>query len=126
MPTWLRYALLQLPGAAAAGALLLAFWDDTGLPAWLGALAFVAWIAKDVALYPLLRRAYEPPAASGAARLIGSRGVAREELRPYGHVQVQGEIWRARAAAQDVPIAAGADVVVCGAERLTLLVERAR
>jgi membrane protein implicated in regulation of membrane protease activity len=124
MPTWLRYALFQLPGGAAAAALLLAFWDETGLPAWLGALAFAAWIAKDVALYPLLRRAYEPPAASGPERLVGSRGTARNDLRPEGQVQVQGEIWRARAVEHDAPIPAGAEVVVRAAERLTLVVER--
>ncbi|HEY8516486.1 MAG TPA: NfeD family protein [Candidatus Binatia bacterium] len=126
MPTWLRYVLLQLPGALLAAVVLLLFWDETGLPGWIGVVVFVLWVAKDAVLYPFLRRAYEPPSPSGGERLVGRRGVAREELRPYGQVQVNGELWRARAAdGSGKPIPAGAEVVVRGAERLTLIVERA-
>lgn len=120
-----RYALFQIPGTALVGVLLLALWDETGLPGWIGVLLFVAWIAKDVALYPLLRRAYEPGAPSGAGDLVGAIGVARADLDPDGQVLVRGEIWRARAVEGAEPIPAGAEVVVRGVDRFTLLVARA-
>lgn len=119
-----RYVLLQLPGAVLVGVGLLLFWDETELPGWVGVAFFVLWIAKDALLYPLLKRAYEPSAA-GTPRLVGQCGVARDELNPRGHVQIQGEIWRAQAIEGAEPIPAGADVVVRGADRFTLLVERA-
>jgi len=120
-----RYVLFQLPGTALVGVLMLAFWEETALPGWAGVLFFVAWIVKDAMLYPLLRRAYEPGEPTDAQKLVGSRGVARDALDPRGHVQVRGEIWRARAVEGAEPIAAGSDVVVRAADRFTLLVDRA-
>jgi membrane-bound serine protease (ClpP class) len=120
-----RYVLFQLPGTALVGVLMLAFWEETALPGWAGVLFFVAWIAKDAMLYPMLKRAYEPGEPSDARRLVGSRGVARDELNPRGQVQVRGEIWRAQAIEGAEPIPSGTDVVVRGADRFTLLVDRA-
>ncbi len=119
-----RYVLLQLPGTLLVGLGLLLFWDETELPGWVGVLVFVLWVAKDALLYPLLKRAYEPT-ASGVPQLVGRCGVARDELNPRGHVQINGEIWRAQAIEGAEPIPPGAEVVVRGADRFTLLVERA-
>lgn len=120
-----RYALLQVPGAILVGAGLYLFWDATQLPAWVGVLFFVFWVGKDVVLYPLLRRAYEPGSADATSGLAGARGAARTALDPDGQVQVRGEVWQARAVEGAEPIPAGAEVVVRGADGLTLLVERA-
>jgi membrane protein implicated in regulation of membrane protease activity len=120
-----RYALLQVPGAILVGAGLYLFWDATQLPRWVGVLFFVFWVGKDVVLYPLLRRAYESGDAGGAEALVGRHGTARAALDPDGQVQVEGELWRARAVEGAAPIPEGAEVVVRGADRFTLLVERA-
>jgi membrane protein implicated in regulation of membrane protease activity len=124
MPAWARYVLLQLPGAVLVGVGLYLFWDATQLPGWVGVLFFAFWVGKDALLYPLLRRAYQPPDANAAKQLIGARGITRGTLAPDGQVQVQNEIWQARAIAGEPPIAAGAPVVVRGVDRFTLLVER--
>lgn len=115
-----RYALFQLPGFTAAALLLFVLWEWAGLPGWAVAAALAAWVAKDAALYPLLRRAYEP-GSHGAAALIGRRGVARRRLAPRGVVAIGAEVWRAEAAEAEA-IEAGAAVVVVGARGLTLFV----
>lgn len=116
-----RYALFQLPEIAAAAALVWALWRWAGLPGW-AALAIVGvWVAKDVALYPFLRGAYEPVPA-GAAALIGRRGVARRRLAPRGTVAFGVELWRAEIAAGAAPIDAEAAVRVVAVRGLTLIV----
>ena len=125
MPAWQRYLAAQLPGAVLVGVGLLLFWDETGLPGWMGVVFFAFWIGKDLLLYPLMRRAYESSGVR-AARLVGRQGVARAALAPDGQVEVDGETWRARAVEGEEPIAAGAAVVVRGVDRFTLLVARVR
>lgn len=125
MPPWQRYLAAQLPGAVLIGVGLWLFWDETGLPGWMGVAFFAFWIGKDLLLYPLMRRAYERPEVR-AARLVGRQGVASAELAPDGQVEVDGEAWRARAVQGEEPIAAGTAVVVRGVDRFTLLVARVR
>ena len=125
VPAWQRYLAAQVPGAVLVGVGLWLFWGQTGLPGWMGVAFFAFWIAKDVLLYPLMRRAYESSEVR-AQRLVGATGVARAELAPDGQVEVQGETWRARAVEGGDPIAAGAAVVVRGVDRFTLLVARER
>jgi membrane protein implicated in regulation of membrane protease activity len=121
MSPLLRYALFQLPGIAGVAVLVAALWRWTGLPAW-AALAIVgAWVAKDVALFPLLRRAHEPP-PEGAAALIGRRGVARRRLAPRGTVAFGVELWRAEIEPTARPIDAGAPVRVIAVRGLTVIV----
>ena len=121
MSPLLKYSLMQLPGIALAAGIVWAVWSWAGLPDWMAWGALGAWIAKDVAVYPLVRRSLVDGADRvGAGRLIGERGVAHEEIAPTGYVRVRGELWRARSSA---PVAAGAAVRVRGVRRLTLLVE---
>ncbi len=115
-----RYALFQLPGIACVGLLLFVLWEWQGVPGWAAAAALAAWVAKDAALYPLLRRAYEP-GPHGAAALTGRAGVVRRRLAPRGVVAIGPEVWRAEAA-DAAAIEAGAAVTVVGARGLTLFV----
>lgn len=121
MPPLLRYALFQLPEIAAAAVLLWALWRWAGLPGWAAMALLAAWVAKDAALYPFLRGAYEPVPA-GAAALIGRRGIARRRLAPRGTVAVGVELWRAEIAAGAAPVEAGAAVRVVAVRGLTLIV----
>jgi membrane-bound serine protease (ClpP class) len=57
----------------------------------------------------------------GAETLIGRVVEVAEECRPYGHVRVQGELWRARCGEG---AARGDRVRVVGRDGLTLEVER--
>ena len=58
--------------------------------------------------------------AAGTAGLVGARGRVVEPLRPEGRVRVGAEVWRARA---EVPVEAGASVVVREVRGLELIVE---
>jgi len=122
--TFGKYLLVQSAGWALAALVLggLRYWLD--LPLWVVTGLFVLWLAKDLAMYPLVRRAYEPSEArTGAASLIGARGIAREGVDPAGYVQVRGELWRAETAPGEPPIPPGGRVAVCAARGLTLIVE---
>ena len=121
-PFW-RYTAFQVPGwvlAAGGGWWLNATMD---VPAWVAAGVLVAWVVKDVALYPLLRSAYEVNESPPVERLIGSRGVAIEPLAPRGYVRVAGELWKAETA-DGTRIESSAAVDVVGAKNLVLAVRR--
>jgi membrane protein implicated in regulation of membrane protease activity len=120
-----KYALLQLPGFLLV-ALLLA-----GAVRWWGISTHVAlcllalWVLKDIALFPLLRVAYEPSGGQGGAEaLVGARGVAKGPLAPTGYVLVGAEHWRAELASGDgETIPSGAPVRVRAVRGLTLIVD---
>lgn len=119
-----RYVAFQVPGWIIAGlaAFLASGW--WGLPAWVAAGIVALWVVKDLALYPLLRSAYEPPAASGVEQLIGSSAVVRAPLDPTGYVLVRGELWRAEVDPAQAPIGEGSLVTVRAARGFTLIVVR--
>lgn len=122
-PFW-RYTAFQVPGWVLAGA---AGWWAHGaldLPIWAAAGILVFWIVKDMALYPLLRTAYEVNEAPPVERLIGARGVPIEPLAPSGYVRIGNELWQAETTdaariERDVP------VEVVGARGLLLSVRPA-
>lgn len=122
-PFW-RYTALQVPGWVLA--LAIGWWIHTSFeaPGWLAPAILLAWVAKDMALYPLLRSAYEVNETPPVERLIGRRGVAIEPLAPSGYVRIGGELWRARAS-DAAPIAPHLAVEVVGAEGLVLSVRHA-
>ena len=120
--TLVRYTLYQIPEwvLAAGAAVLLYRWGV--LTGWTGTLLVAAVMAKDAALYPLLRTAYETDASTAIERLIGLSGVAVEPLAPYGYVRVRGELWRSRTEAGAPPIHPGHPVTVAAVRGTILLV----
>ncbi len=119
-PFW-RYTALQVPGWVLA--LATGWWihGSFDVPGWLGPAIPVIWMGKDMALYPLLRSAYDVDETPPVERLIGRRGVAVERLAPSGYVRIGGELWRARAN-DALPIAPQLAVEVVGAKGLVLSV----
>lgn len=117
------YLILQVPDILLAGLvlLLLHWWRVLSLEWVLGLSAL--WVAKDLAMYFLLRDVFAPP-RTGPETLVGTRVVAQELLAPRGHVRLRGELWRAQTLRPEEEIAPGTVVVVRGARGLTLLVER--
>ena len=117
---FLKYTMFQVPGwivAAAVGVWLNRTMDVpsavvVGLP--------VFWILKDMALYPLLRTAYETSDTSPIERLVGAQGKTVETLAPLGYVRIAGELWRAETDTGSV--AADTLVDVIGANGLVLQV----
>ncbi len=97
MPTVLRYWLAQIPGALVA-ALILSWmaaqgWIDRPWVLW----GIVAWVAKDAALYPLTRSAYERQPAH-LEPPVGAVVTVRQPLAPGGTISIGGTIWQARLA----------------------------
>lgn len=118
----LRYTLLQVPGWLLIVLLLLALDARTPVPAWTLWLAGGLWLVKDIALFPLVWRAY---AGTGGWPFspVGHRGVALRDLAPRGLVRVRGETWQA-VAEEGAPIPAGAGVQVTSRDGLILRVQR--
>jgi membrane protein implicated in regulation of membrane protease activity len=121
MSTLTRYALFQVPGWLIGGAVCTALWSTGGVPAWAAGVLLALWVAKDAALYPLLRKGYEG-APTGVEELIGSRGIVREPLAPSGFVEIRGTLWRAEIAPGEPSVGRGERVTVCAASGLTLRV----
>ena len=121
-PTLIRYSLLQLPGIALVGVVLVLIQDWVAWPPWLFWSIFGSWIMKDAAMYPLVWRAYDPEPAETVEGLIGAVGVARERLQPSGYIVVHGVLWRAEVTGGSTVIEPGDPVRVVKRYRLTLLV----
>lgn len=121
--TLARYLLLQLPGWVLVALILWAMEVWTKIPTWALASAMVAFIVKDLAIYPWVRPAYEKTVDDPAEHLVGQRGVTVEPIDPQGWVRVRAELWRAESAASSPDIPAGATVRVCGLRDHTLLIQ---
>ncbi len=119
-----RYVLFQVPGWVLAGAVLYGLWPRSGLEPWIGVAVFGGWIAKDFAMWPLLRKSYETDVRTGAADLVGAKGVVRASIDPVGSVRVRGELWKARAEGPGEVLPPETDVEVVGASGMTLTVRR--
>jgi membrane protein implicated in regulation of membrane protease activity len=121
-----RYTLFQLPGLVGSAAVLaLLVWTDVLAPRT-AALLYLLWVAKEIALYPLTRDAYRGHDASDPQRLVGRRGVARQDLAPRGWVFVGGALWRAEVGPNEGAVAAGAEVEVVAVRGHRLEVTAAR
>ena len=119
--TPLRYWLFQLPGAIAVATLLVLLVRYWELSPRLAALFMALWVLKDLALYPFVRRAYEPRSGGGADALLGALATARDRLDPEGYVRVGHELWRARL--REGVAERGASLRVLDVSGLTLVVE---
>ena len=116
-----RYTLFQLPGWLAVG---VAAWFGpawVGLPGWVGALAFVAWVLKDLLLFPFVRIGYEDHDPGDARGLVGALAIATEPIVREGFVRAGSELWRAELGSPGVP--AGSRVRVRAVEGMRLIVE---
>ena len=124
MNTAQRYTAFQVPGAIVFAAVLFFVWAITGWPMVWAVVAWIAWIVKDVAMYPVVRSAYERRMPPHADRLVEKSGRVIERLAPTGRVRVAGESWLASVGDDDAPIDVGGRVRVVAVEGLRLLVRR--
>ena len=118
-----RYLLFQLPGFLVAGLVLAGLVRFFELPLVGAAALFGLWVAKDLALYPFMKVAYEPRRKpDGAEALVGCRGVTQDAVDPEGYVRIGHELWRARLAEEEPPIGKGASVRVVQVHDLSVVV----
>ena len=122
MLTWTKYLLFQVPEWAFLGLMLFWLWGWFALPLWVCLGLFGVWVAKDLAIYPFLRAAYNADIKTGPEKLIGARGIAQERLDPCGYAKVSGELWRVRVESGHGPILPGSLIRVRESQGLTLLV----
>lgn len=118
----LRYFLFQIPGWVLVAVLAFSLREPFGAAPWLAWAIVLAWIGKDVLLFPFIWHAYVPDTPHAAHTLMGARGVVAERLAPAGYVRVGGELWRAELSDAGAPLEPGAVVRVSGMRGLTLLV----
>ncbi len=118
------FGVLGVAGIAAfvVGALLMFPATAPGFALSRPLLAAVTLVAAGFFLIALslLLRSRRRPVATGGEALLGAEGEAVSWGREEGRVRVEGEIWRARAAA---PLAAGVRIKVTGRRGLVLTVE---
>ena len=119
----LRYALLQLPFTALLIVILILTRKWVNLPIWLLCGLVALLIIKDVALYPLVWRSYDPDSPALTNQMEGARGIAIEDLHPTGYVEIGAERWQAEVTGDGSSIRRGQRVRVRGIRGLTLLVQ---
>ena len=93
-----KYWALQVPGTVLLILMLHLLQDYLSIPTWLLWSIVGFWVLKDVVLYPIVWRSYDPGYPAMLHSLEGEQGVATERLDPSGYVRVHGELWRAELA----------------------------
>ena len=120
--TLFKYILLQIPGTLVVLILLLLAREWFSLPAWAFWTFLLIWVAKDVALFPMVWKAYDASPEGIPDHMEGVHGLVRDRLDPNGYIMVRGELWRAELEIGLEPLEPGSEVVVICRQGLTLLV----
>ncbi|MDB9822640.1 NfeD family protein [Deltaproteobacteria bacterium] len=119
----IRYSLLQLPGIALLIVLLFFVRRWLDIPLWLMWLIPLAWVIKDIILFPFVWRAYDWDQKDGGHSIIGMHGIVSDRLDPTGYIMVRGESWKAESMGKVKTIEKGQKVRVYGINGLTLNVK---
>ena len=117
-----KYFLLQLPGVVTFAVVLILLRHWIRFPLYFAWLLFGIWVGKDIVLFPVLWRFYDPSQHPDRFRMIGRKGVSLTRLNPDGYVLVQGERWQAGMAAGLAPIGQGESICVTAVNGLKLTV----
>jgi membrane protein implicated in regulation of membrane protease activity len=97
MKTFAKFLLFEIPQWFLLALILWILVETTDIPVWTVQGFFVIWVLKDIALFPLVRNAYENDAKTGTEQLIGVKATTQDRLDPEGFVKIQGVLWKARA-----------------------------
>ncbi|TYO98919.1 NfeD-like partner-binding protein [Geothermobacter ehrlichii] len=120
--TFVKYALLQIPGTLLLVLVLLVIDRFTPLPSsWFWGILLL-WLAKEAVLFPLTWRSYQSETA-GAEPPVGRTAEVIVPLDPEGTVRVGGELWQARCR-DGGRIGTGEQVRILAREGMMLQVER--
>ena len=119
-----RYVIFQVPELVLGSLVLWLLVRLDWISATVGWALFAGWVLKEAALYPVLRRAYEPSPRSAAEALIDRTGCVTARLAPgeSGTVRLGAELWRAVLTEGSQPIEVGETVRVELVSGLTLSV----
>jgi len=120
----IRYILLQIPGFALFGLVLVLSQRWFFLPLWLFGCLMLLWVLKDVILFSMVWRSYESQEEADDPKLIDAQGVAFERLAPFGYIRIHGELWKAELISGVLPVEKGETVQVIGRNNLVLTVKK--
>ena len=95
-----KYTLFQVPEFLFFLVMLIIAGHWINIPPWFWGGFIVLLIVKDMMLFPLVWRAYDNRKSGQTYPLIGKKGTVVESLNPTGYVQVNGELWKAKASGQ--------------------------
>ena len=122
MRPWVKYIIYQVPGWVLVIVILIALRHWLEISPRIAIVIFLLWVIKDFALYPLLRKSFEPSGQSPLEQMVGQKGVAKERIDPRGYIHVRGELWHAEIQPGDDPVPAGSRVRVIDADGIKLVV----
>ena len=119
-----RYVLFQIPDLLLVVLILLVLKRFIEIPDVVFWVFVACWVAKDILLYPLLGRFYDPNFQKNRFfSPVGKVGIVKAALVPKGKVQVNGELWQAEILDRTHSADVDETVRVRGVNGLTLLVE---
>lgn len=121
----LRYALLQVPGLAAAAGIVFLLRRWILFPDYYTWIVLGLWVLKDVVLFPFVWHAYDWDDPGHTGSMIGKQGRVTRKLAPSGYVQIGGELWRAEIADPSLSIDEGEWITVESLDGLKLFVRPA-
>ena len=121
--TVIKYTLIQIPGTVFFILLLLLVRRWVDFPQWLFGGLVGLWLAKEIALFPLVRRAYDSGDSGSGHGMVGEKGIAEGSLSPSGYVRIRGELWRAEVRGEKSVVEKGKIVRIHSVQGLTLVVE---
>ena len=81
------------------------------------------WVAKDIAIFPKVWKAYDSNNPTPMEQLIGMDGIVMDNLNPVGYVKVKGELWKAETRDPRFPVKKGDKIKVSDVKGMTLIVE---
>ena len=93
-----RYLVFQGAGWGLSAAVLSIPVYLEWIPLWVAATLVGVVMAKDLLLFPMMRKAYEPGEPHGYGPLLGREVRVSQALSPEGYVIAGAERWRARRA----------------------------
>ncbi len=122
MKDWLKVLVLLLDEAVAIALVLVALWFlNISIPLWTAIVVALLIGAFAFAIHKLIIPSFHVRQVTGPEGMVGLVGEVKEPLRPDGVITVQGEYWKARSVAGEIP--AGEEVEVLGLNKLVLEVK---
>ncbi|MEE9365225.1 MAG: NfeD family protein [Dehalococcoidales bacterium] len=119
---WLIVLVLLLDEAVAVALVLAALWFfKISLPLWVAIVVALLLGACAFATHKLIIPSFHARQVTGSEGMVGLVGEVIEPLTPNGVITVEGEYWKARSVAGDIP--AGEEVEVLGLDKLVLEVK---
>ena len=120
---WIMVGVLLLDEVAALGLVYLVLWGfKIAIPLWFAIVIALLLGTFVFITHKVIIPSFHKEQVTGSEGMIGMEGKVVEPLNPSGFVRVEGELWKAKAAGED--IAAGEDVEILGLKKLTLEVKR--